>query len=226
MTSTVLSPCESCITLADSPQQFNAQYVSSYLASRPIRVNSTTSTTDTEQSQSEDAEFTIVHNYNNISIKFSSILCLINIHSSKEITMQDVTINHLFLYLFYHQCTLFQKSNLHIGQLSLAHLGKKYQFLSLYSLPTPTLLGDLKVNAYPTLLLTIKERDFTAYRFDIGSFLSTQLTFVDRSTGDVTYMDTLARKLKDLQRNKKSAATTTSVPKKARFRAFLKKIAV
>lgn len=218
MTSLILSPCESCLTLAESPQQYNAQYVSSYLASRPI--NNSTDTMD----QNHDAEFTIAYNYTNINVKLSSILCLVNIHSSKKITINEVTVNHLFLYLHYHQCTLFQKSDIHICQLTLAHLGKRYLFSNLYSLPSPTLINDLKIDTYPNMLLTIRDGDFVAYRFDIGTFLSTQLTFVDKSTGDLTYMDTWARKLKDLQKHKRN--NTTGIRKRSGFRVFFKKIAV
>ena len=214
MTSLVLSPCESCLTLSDSPQQYNAQYVSSYLASRPLRINSPATT---ENTQEEEVEFTIVYDYVNINVKLFSVLCLINIHSSKKITINEITINHLFLYLFYHQCTLFQKSNIHIGQLSLAHLGKRYQFSTLYSLPSPSLINDLKIDTYSTLLLTIRDGNFPAYRFDIGNFISTQLTFVDKSTGNVTYIDAVAKKLKSKNGN------TTSRTKRSGFKAFLRK---
>ncbi|EMG45995.1 hypothetical protein SBY92_005466 [Candida maltosa Xu316] len=206
MASVLLSPCDSCLTLADKPQQYNPQYVLNYLNSRHPSLSQT----------DNRSEITITYNFTNkINVKLSSIVSLVNIYSQDTISINDLTVNHLFLYLFYHRFTLFHE-NIQIGNLNLVHLGKKYEFMSLYTIKSPTLVNDLKVDTYPTLLLNIRTgHGQSTNPFDVGRFITNQENFVDKSTGDVTYLDALMRRLKSINRHNK---------KRNKVKVFFKKI--
>lgn len=206
----ILSPCDSCLTLSDKSQQYNSQYLMNYLSSR------------IPEEETEVSEITVVYDGNaNINIKLCSVVCLINIYLHKKITVEDLTVNHLFVYLFYHQHNLFNKE-IYIDQLKLVHLGKKYQFSTLHSIPSPRLIHDLQIERYPTLLLNIKEDNYLPFNLDVGYYLTCQQTFVDKSTGDVTCLDTLIRKWKRLQNHKNGSNTS----KRRGLKNFLKSIMV
>ncbi|CAX44282.1 conserved hypothetical protein [Candida dubliniensis CD36] len=209
----ILSPCESCLTLSDKPQQYNSQYLMNYLS---LRI---------PEEETEVSEITVVYDGNtNINIKLCSIVCLVNIYLHKKITIEDLTMNHLFVYLFYHQRNLFNKE-IYIDQLKLVHLGKKYQFSTIHSVSSPKLISDLQIERYPTLLLNIKEDNYLPFNLDLGYYLVSQQTFVDKSTGDITCLDTLVRTWKRLH-NRKKTSNTSSISKRRGFKNFLKRIMV
>ncbi|KAI3405363.1 hypothetical protein KGF56_001810 [Candida oxycetoniae] len=252
----ILSPCDSCFTLrpVNQPQQYNPDYVICYLQARlagegaatntrvyindendendETRANETrarSNTVTSNRSQNEDhIEITIIYNHHDINIKLSSILSLINSHSINKVTSEELTINHLFLYLFYHQFVLFQQTFM-IHQLSLIHLGRLYKFkfntITTNKNMEQSLLKDLKINEFPKFLLNIKANpdgttaadshiiSRSTYKkeanefLDVVGFLKRYQNFKDQSTGNVTYVDALKMRL----RRKNSADTNRSL---------------
>ncbi|KAI5956103.1 hypothetical protein CANMA_004532 [Candida margitis] len=263
---TLPSPCESSLTLnpsLDISQQFDAQYLSTYLQSRLAAVKreyeystrlgdrtcllqyteaataataaaaaaaSATVAEDESPSKVESnlqqAELTLIYNHHEINIKLTSILGLINSYSCKKVTSEQLTVNHLFLYLFYHQLVLFssyRQQQIFIGQFNLIHLGKSYKFEytnnnnnnnnnnARNQTHTDYLLSDLKINQYPKLFLHIRENSMSIGNqklslVEIGNFVSRVVNFVDKSNGQVTYVETIKMKLK---RSKSSESSTT-----------------
>ena len=111
--------CDSCLTLSDKSQQYNSQYLMNYLSSR------------IPEEETEVSEITVVYDGNaNINIKLCSVVCLINIYLHKKITVEDLTVNHLFVYLFYHQHNLFNKRNIYRSAKT-SSLGKEIPVLDI-----------------------------------------------------------------------------------------------
>lgn len=178
----------------------------------------------------QQTEITIIYNHQEITIKLTSILSLINSYATNKITIDQLTINHLFLYLFYHQLVLFptRQQQIFIGQFTIIHLGKSYIFeyannnisnstqnntdSSQRVLPhADHLISELKINQYPKLFLHIRENGMSIGNqklslVEIGNFISRIVNFVDKSSGQVTYVETIKMKLK---RSKSSQSNTT-----------------
>ncbi|CAI5757763.1 unnamed protein product [Candida verbasci] len=172
------SPCDSCLTLSSLQSQISNQYLQNYILNR-LR---------------DDFEIIITYNHSDIFIKTSSISSLI---SSITKSNTEITVNHLLIYLFYHSKLLFNHKYL-INQFKLIHLGKNYPFQLINQSPT---LESLKINQFPKLFLTINddwekfERSNFRY-FNVESYLIRYENFKDKSTGNITYVDTIVRKLK------------------------------
>lgn len=262
-TTTLSSPCESCITLNPAStilQQFDSNYLSTYLqtrlsiikqeteGNRPRNRNQLLQPAEEAEEEEEypeevearyagssssdlqQTEVTIIYNHQEITIKLTSILSLINSYANIKITHNQLTINHVFLYLFYHQLVLFptRQKQVFIGQFNIIHLGKSYIFEYTNSTTaTKTtnnfngsqrvrqvqdhLLTELKINQYPKLFLHIRETsmsigDQKLSLVEIGSFISRIVNFVDKSSGQVTYADTIKMKL---NRSKSTQSNTT-----------------
>ncbi|CAK9438728.1 uncharacterized protein LODBEIA_P29520 [Lodderomyces beijingensis] len=251
--STILSPCDSCLTLnpANLPQQYNPEYLTNYLQSRlgqfitqeqpasksRSRSNTATSTTSTTTVRDcTNFEITIIHDHHDTNIKLSSIVSLVNTNSNNRIHPNEITVNHLLLYLYYHQFVLFQKT-FNIGQLNLIHLGKSYKFsYDIINLKKKQvndhLIPDLKIGEFPKFLLSIKTLERQQVHeeakpsknlrgrglrdaFDVATFLQRQSGFRDQSSAHVTYADAIRSKLKR-NRSSSSTHTTTADPSGAR----------
>ncbi|KAI5961166.1 uncharacterized protein KGF55_004091 [Candida pseudojiufengensis] len=175
-TSTILSPCESCITLQSykPQQQFNEPFVNNYILAR---TNSDLSIrqSNKEGIKNEDYEIIIVYNHHDINIKLSSILSLINTHltttaqTNNKLTYEDLNINHLFLYLFYNQKIIFNSLSILINQFNLIHLGKSFEFKfnnsstqknSNSNTTKDKLMSNLNIKTFPKFLLNIKGTNY------------------------------------------------------------------
>lgn len=177
----------------------------------------------------QQTEITIIYNHQEITIKLTSILSLINSYATNKITIDQLTINHLFLYMFYHQLVLFptRQQQIFIGQFTIIHLGKSYifeyannninnsthnnTFSSQRVLNADHLISELKIHQYPKLFLHIRENSMSIGNqklslVEIGNFISRIVNFVDKSSGQVTYVETIKMKLK---RSKSSQSNTT-----------------
>ncbi|CAD1810281.1 hypothetical protein FOB58_002408 [Candida parapsilosis] len=181
----------------------------------------------------QQTEITIIYNHQEITIKLTSIQSLINCYALNKITVDQLTINHLFLYLFYHQLVLFptRQHQIFIGQFNIIHLGKSYIFqytnnssnnntttTNPRDRPIDSLLSDLRINQYPKLFLHIRENTMSIGNqklslVEIGNFISRIVNFVDKSSGQVTYVDTIKMKLK---RSRSSQSNTTIKNNRAR----------
>ncbi|KAI5966680.1 hypothetical protein KGF57_000644 [Candida theae] len=258
-TSTLPSPCESCITLnplSVVSQHFDSRYLSTYLQARLAVIKQETDRTrlrninnllqpaeqedeaedNSEQlrptlSNLQQTEITMIYNHQEITIKLNSILSLINTYANNDITIDQLTINHLFLFLFYHQLVLFpsRQQQVFIGQFNIIHLGKSFVFEYTNNTASPRstnnsngsqrirpvqdhLLSELKINQYPKFFLNIRDTsmsigDQKLSLVEIGNFISRIVNFVDKSSGgQVTYAETLRMKLK---RSKSTQSSTT-----------------
>lgn len=127
-----------------------------------IQSNRSTSITPKASNSIIKTEITIIYNHHDINIKLSSIISLINSYLTNPLQPSQITINHLFIYLYYHQFVLFEidETPLKIRQFNLIHLGKPYKFVydtfPIKNTPTrKSLLLDFKIEEFPKFLLNI-----------------------------------------------------------------------
>lgn len=200
----LLSPCDSCLTLSYETPQYNDKLVTNYLNKRLSQSSRTTTSTSRsgtlissisltrQESCESELELIMIYNHHDINIKLTSIHNLIDTH--KSIDMLDLTVNDLLLFVYYNQQTM-SFPQFYINQLELIHLGKAYTFAMNYNSPK---LTDLNINNFNKFLLVIKpDNDGGIYRFfEMESFIKQSERFVDKSTGDVTYVDALVKKIK------------------------------
>lgn len=208
--SLTLSPCDSCLTLSNNAPEYNNKLVMNYVNRRlsqyskvtPFRSRSRSATTIEESitqqpsiidATNRELELVMIHDHHDINIKLTAIHNLIDTHNN-SVSMSDLTVNHLLIFLYYNQLTL-SFPQFYINQLEVIHLGKVYTF-NMNS--DSSRLVDININAFNKFLVIIKpdNADGIYKFFEMETFLKQDQKFVDKSTGEVTYIDSIVKKIK------------------------------
>ncbi|KAK6461983.1 hypothetical protein DFJ63DRAFT_206973 [Scheffersomyces coipomensis] len=243
----LLSPCDSCVTISETnyynqsqpssnnlqsilysnfdEKQFHQQLIETFLHSRSkLSSNSVIVNNHIEPTTTTEQEITLIHNENNqIVIKLSSIINLINTflynHGEQyQIDTKDLTINHLIIYLYYNQLTLFSFDNIaYINQFNLFHLGKCLKFN--HSNINLVYLNKLKLNQFNTFLLSVLNQNQSSsatnvYRyFNIDNYLCESLHISNKNKHKFSksVVNMLVKKIK--HSSIESSSTTTTISK-------------
>lgn len=113
VTSPLLSPTESCVTFQNNAA-YNHKLVDHYFQSRLEANNS--------------YNLTILHNEHSFEINLALVLNLINTFSLTKVALENISINHLLLYIYYYQHQLLGGHEDHyINQFCLLYSGKSFK---------------------------------------------------------------------------------------------------
>ncbi|KAK6203631.1 uncharacterized protein RJT21DRAFT_113522 [Scheffersomyces amazonensis] len=167
-------------------QQFHQQLIQTFLQSRLSDTLNQQSQHLQQVQHQKDIEICLLyHEQNQIPVKLSSVLNLINTflhqHNGFQLTsIDDLTINHLLIYLYYNQRTIFPEldSVAYINHFSLLHLGKCFKFA--HAKINIVYITKLNITQFSTFLLNItpsgKDSPPSIYRyFNINNYLCESL---------------------------------------------------